>query len=208
MRKSVILSMGLCFVAAACDDAAGPSANQLTRAEALALTAEVLASSEGAATASASAQAGATVSPDMAGGPPVNFSQTHESTHPCPSGGQLVVAFELNGTYDEDTNSLQANLDGTHTHSACAFPHQGVTITVDGDPSIGFTASMAAMNALPTQPFTFTLDGGFDWSTSDGRANTCELSLIAATDFNARERTIVGSVCGHTINNTFTWDAQ
>jgi hypothetical protein len=208
MRKSVILSIGLSLAIVACEDTSGPTGDQLTRVEALALAAEVLASSEGAASTSASAEAGAAVSPGMAGGPPVNFSQEHESTHPCPAGGQLAIAFELNGTFDEDTNSLQANLQGTHTHSGCGFPHQGVTITVDGAPSIGFSASVGAVNGLPSQPFTFTLSGGFDWSASDGRSNTCQLSLEAVTDFTAQQRTVVGSVCGHTVDDTFNWSTE
>lgn len=204
MRKSVLAIMGLGFVLGACDDTAGPEGDQLSRAEALQLAVQVLATSEGAATGSLTMTGGATAA-GAAGGPPVDFTQTHESTHPCTSGGELAIQFVLTGTYDEDTNALQADLDGSHVHSDCAVPYQGLTLTVNGNPSIGFSMSVGAVDGEPTQPFTFSLDGGLRWDASDGRSGTCALALDAVTDFIAQERTLQGTVCGHTIDDTFSW---
>ncbi|MGH7466300.1 MAG: hypothetical protein ACREK1_14045, partial [Longimicrobiales bacterium] len=58
---------------------------------------------------------------------------------------------------------------------------------------------------VPSQPFTFTLDGALRWETSDGRSGLCQLELDAVTDFAAQERTVQGAVCGHTITETTTW---
>ena len=204
MRKSVLAIMSLGIVLGACDDAAGPEGDQLSRTEALQLAVQVLGTSEGAATGSMTMTGGAMTAGEAAG-PPVDFTQTHASTHPCPAGGELAVEFVLNGSYDEDTNSLQADLDGTHVHSDCAFPHQGLTLTVDGNPSIGFSMSIGAVDGAPSQPFTFSLDGGLRWEASDGRSGTCALALEAVTDFAAQQRTIQGTVCGHTIDDSLTW---
>lgn len=204
MKKSILGILAMTFVLGACDeDAAGPEGDQLSRAEALQLAAQVLATSEGAATGSVT-MAGAATAPENAG-PPVNFEQTHESTHPCPAGGEIAVQFVLSGTVDEDTNSLQANLDGSHVHNDCAFPQNGLTMTVSGNPSIGFSASIGAVNGEPSQPFTFSLDGGFQWEASDGRSGGCAIDLDAVTDFTAQERTVQGTVCGHTINDSLSW---
>ncbi|HEX2166429.1 MAG TPA: hypothetical protein VHG09_04250 [Longimicrobiales bacterium] len=203
MKKSICAIVGLTFVLGACEDAAGPEGDQLSRAEALQLAAQVMASSEGAATGSVT-MSGSSSAPEGAG-PPVNFTQTHESTHPCPAGGELTVQFVLSGTVDEDTNSLQADLDGSHVHSNCAFPQNGLTVSVDGAPAIEFSASIGAVEGVPSQPFTFTLDGALRWEASDGRSGVCPLELDAVTDFSEQRRTVQGSVCGHTVNDELTW---
>ena len=204
MRKSMVQGMALIFVVTACADSTGPTGDRLSRVEALQLAAMVMASSEGVAI-STSAESSAAAPETGAAGPPTSFTHTHESTHPCPSGGQVAVTLAISGTFDEDTNSLQADLDGSHTHSSCAFPHNDLTLTVTGTPSIGFSASIGAVNGEPSQPFTFSLDGAFRWEASDGRSGTCPLAIEAITDFIAGERTVQGAVCGHTLNERTTW---
>ena len=202
MRASMVALIGAGLALGACSDTSGPTGDRLSRAEALQLAAQVLASTEMAA--SGSLETGGAQAPATAG-PPVNFTQEHESTHPCASGGEVAVQFVLSGSYDEDTNSLQADLDGSHVHNDCAFPQSGLTMVVSGEPSIGFSVSVGATNGVPSQPFTFALDGGFRWELSDGRAGTCLLDLSAVTDFAEQQRTIQGAVCGHTISDTFSW---
>ena len=204
MRKALVLSLGVGLIAAGCSDTAGPEGDRLSRAEALHLATLVMLTSEGAATASMTPPAASKTA--MAGGPPVDFTHTIESTHPCPSGGSLEVDATISGTWDEDTNSLQADLAGRHTHDSCAVPHNNLTITVDGAPWIDFGISIGGVEGQPSQPFTFSLDGGFSWGASDGRSGVCELTLDAVTDFVEQERTILGSICGHTFSQTTTWD--
>lgn len=203
MKASIVVLLGAGLVLGACSDTSGPTGDRLTQAEALQLAAQVMASSEGAA--SGSLEVSAAPSGTAEAGPPVNFTQEHESTHPCQSGGELAVQFVLNGTYDEETSSLQADLTGSHVHNDCSFPQNGLTLTLNGQPSIGFAVSIGAANGMPSQPFTFSLDGAFAWEMSDGRSGTCSLDLSAVTDFAAQQRTVQGSVCGHTINDTFSW---
>lgn len=203
MRTPIAASIFLALTVSACQDTAGPEGDRLNRAEALQLAAQVLASSEGAAATSMSTS-GADV-PDGAGAPTA-FTLEHESTHPCPSGGQVALDFVLSGTFDEETNALQADMTGSQVHSGCAFPHSGATLTVNGEPSIAFTASVGAVDGVPSQPFTFSLDGALRWASSDGRNGLCELSLAAITDFAAQQRTVQGAICGHTIDQTLSWN--
>ena len=204
MRKRFVLMVGAMGIGlAGCQDTAGPTGDRLSRAEALHLMTQVMASSEGAATTSM--QMGASAGAENAG-PPVSFTQTHESMHPCPAGGQLAVAFEVNGSYDEDTQSFQADLAGSHTHAECALPQNGRTLTLNGQPSVNFAISIGAVNGVPSQPFTFSLDGALQWASSDGRSGVCPLDVDAVTDFAAQQRTVQGAVCGHTFDQTLSWN--
>jgi hypothetical protein len=96
-------------------------------------------------------------------------------------------------------------MDGSRTHTSCAFPHNDLTLTVTGALSIGVIASVGAVNGQPSQSFTFSLDGAFCWAASDGRSGTCPLELDAVTDFIAGERTVEGAICGHSLSERTTW---
>lgn len=204
MKRSIVFGLGAVLALSACSDAAGPEGDRLTRAEALVLAAQVLATSEGAMTGSVSAASQEAAGQNTAGAP-TSFTHTHQSSHPCPSGGTLDVDLMIDGMFDDETNSIQADLDGSHTHNDCAFPHQNLTLTVNGAPAISFSASIGAVDGVPSQPFTFSLDGGFAWSASDGRAGSCPIELDAVTDFTGKQRTVNGVICGHTISEVTTW---
>ena len=203
MRTPIAAFLVLALTVSACSDSTGPEGDRLDRAEALQLAAQVLASSEGAAAASMSTSVADV--PEGAAAP-TEFTIEHESTHPCPSAGQVAVDFVLNGSFDEETKALQAELAGSQVHTGCAFPHDGATLTVSGEPSVAFAASVGAVDGVPSQPFTFSLDGVLRWGSSDGRSGLCELSLAAVTDFAAQQRTVQGAICGHTIDQTLSWN--
>lgn len=208
MKRSILFGVGLGLVLSACSDTTGPQGGRLTRDESLVFMANILATSEGAMIGSLSDVSGST-SAKVAGSVPVEFTHSHEATYQCPSGGTLDIAFELEGMVDEEAGSLEADLTGSHTHNACAFPHNDVIFTVTGDPNLVFTASIGAENGAPSQPFTFTLDGGITWTASDGREpGSCSIAIDAVTDFAAKQRTVVASICGHTFNDTFSWETQ
>ena len=197
------LALLLAVVLGACDDGTAPD-RQLTRAEAVALLASVVSASEAAGTSSLGAQGGE-VSANPAADSPIDFSIDVESSHPCPVSGIVAFDYTLSGSWDAVTRAAGLALEGTQTHDDCAFVHEGVTITVDGDPALEFSAAAAAVNGHPTEPFTFEVAGALDWSTSDGRSGNCGITIDAVTDFEARTRTVAASVCGHTIEQTTSW---
>lgn len=193
----------LTLLATACSDSAGP-ADQLSRAEALSLASAILASGETATSASAGAQS--TTIPEGVDAVPIEFTHTHQSSHPCPAGGTVAFDLAVDGTADDETGSLAFTLTGSQTHADCAFPHDGATITVNGDPDLQFSASAAMTNHLPSAPFTYAVLGGFTFATSDGRSGECLVDIDAVTDFQARQRTFTAQVCGHSISQTTSWN--
>jgi hypothetical protein len=97
-------------------------------------------------------------------------------------------------------------VEGIHSPDACAYNHQGITITIDGDPQLEFGAHLAVLNNAPNGPYTANIDGAFNWNTSDGRSGHCDVTYMEITDFAAQERTREGSVCGHSVRETLTWN--
>ena len=201
MRRYWIACLPL-LVLSACQDTAGP-ADSLSRAEAVAVAAQVLASGEGlTASLDGSASSGDQAA---AAGAPTTFTHTHRSTHPCPSGGEVSFDLTVEGSFDPEAHTFEVDVEGSQTHTSCAFPHDGLVITVTGNPDIDFSAHAAAINGQPSEPYTANVSGGFRWSSSDGRSGTCAVTLASVTDFAARRRTLEGNICGHTVTETTTW---
>jgi hypothetical protein len=195
----------LVLLTAACgDDASGPSGTALSRAEALVVASGIIVAGE-AATSSSMTPQDVTL-PVGVDAVPVEFTHQQQSSHPCPSGGTVDFDLEASGTMDEEAGSFDITLAGSETHQQCAFPHEDLTITVDGNPDLQFAASAAMVDGLPSEPFTFGVAGALSWATSDGRTGECLVSINAVTDFVARERTLQAQVCGHTLTQTTTWN--
>jgi glutamate synthase domain-containing protein 3 len=142
------------------------------------------------------------------GGVPVSFEHALESSHPCPSGGSLALTYNASGTVDEEVGSAVLDVTGSQRHVACAFQHNGITITVDGTPDIDYEAHASILNDQPNAPFTVDVTGSFNWSTSDGRSGTCSITYSDELDFAAQRRTVEGNICGHSFNGSFTWTAS
>ena len=199
--RSTYLLLFPVLLAACSDDGLGPnSGDRLTREEALMIAAAVSGSVE-----TTSAAPTVTASQDRVAGVPITFSQTHESTHPCPQGGSLTLKWTVTGSADPDAGDFQLDVDGTHEPSGCIYPHQGLTITLTGDPDLSFEAHLGITNGQPSEPFTAAIEGAFNWSASDGRSGRCVVRYDESTDFVAKSRTVDGEVCGHTVQQTFTW---
>lgn len=199
MSKRITVLLAATVLFAACDDTAGPG-DAMTRAEAL-LVADALAANGEATSEASQPETGEVTIASV----PTTFTQTHNSLHPCPMGGRLALAYTVTGAFDGQVGSWEVNLVGKQTHQGCAYGHEGVTITVDGNPSINFESRAAVYNGTPSEPHTMGIDGGFKWSGSDGRAGNCMIEISAVTDFAAKRKTVNGTVCGHTIEQITTW---
>lgn len=201
MRRYWIACLPLLMLAA-CKDTSGPGA-KLSREEALVVAAQVLTSAE-AVTSSLNASAGAPEQ-SAAAGVPTTFTHTHQSTHPCPSGGQVRFDLQVEGSFDTEAHAFEVDVEGSQTHDSCAFPHNGLVLTVTGNPDIDVSAHAAATNGQPSEPYTANVNGAVRWSASDGRSGVCSVTIAAVTDFAARRRTVEGNICGHTVTETTTW---
>jgi hypothetical protein len=201
MRRYWIACLPL-LALTACKDTSGPG-DTLSREEALAVAAQVLASGEGVTTSlNASAS---TADQSSAAGVPTTFTHTHESSHPCPSGGRVNFDLQVQGSFDTEARAFEVDVEGSQTHDDCAFPHKGLVVTLDGNPDIDFSAHAAADNGQPSEPFTANVDGAFRWSTSDGRSGVCAVTVESVTDFAAKRKTVEGDICGHTVTEVTTW---
>lgn len=200
MTRTITGAVCAVLVLSGCSDAAGPSGDHLSRSEALVLASDLTVRSEQTTTASSSRSSSLGTNAD-----PTTITHELELTHPCPRGGQLKQSWKATATLDLPTGSLELDLAGQQEHVDCAYQHEGVTITVDGDPDIDFSAHAALSNHQPTGEHTFEVSGAFKWSSSDGRSGTCPVTLNAVTDWAAKKKTVEGDVCGHTIKETTTW---
>jgi hypothetical protein len=199
--RAAVSLLVLPLLFAACDDSAGPSSgDRLTRAEALLIAGEV----SGSVSTTSALPAGNAV--DGVASVPITFSREHESSHPCPRGGTVQLSWRVDGSLDVETGSFELDVDGTHKASGCAYLHEGVTLTITGNPDLDFGAHVAVRNGQPSEPFTANVDGAFSWTASDGRSGTCTIEYEEVTDFAARKRTVEGNICGHSVNETFVWN--
>lgn len=201
MKRTWILV--LAFGAAACSDGTGPEGDALGRSEAILLAGNLIVSSE--SVAAGSMTAADPVPPNGIEAVPIEFTHDFQGSRPCPAGGTVSFDLQADGVSDEETGTFELELTGTQTHADCGYPQEGRTIRVSGAPNLQFTASLAAVNGVPSAPFTFGILGAVDWSDGDDRSGRCEIMIDAVTDFGARQRTVDARVCGHTFTHTFTW---
>ena len=202
MKLKSTAALGIALLTACSSDGAGPE-TALSRTEALAIATAIITAGETAASGTMEPQG--IELPTGIDAVPVEFTHQQTSSHPCPSGGLVAFAVDVTGTVDEEVGSFEVALDGTQTHDQCAWPHQDLTLTVSGDPHLQFAATAAVTNGVPSAPFTFSVAGAFAFTTSDGRAGECVVSIDAVTDFALQRRTLEAQVCGHTLSQTTTW---
>jgi hypothetical protein len=201
MKRATIGVLATAALVAGCSDSTGITGDRLTRQEALAVAEDVAHSGEAGYTSSR--QEGSSAA-SAAESTPTTITFDHTSRHPCPVSGRVEIDLAIELEVDAQAHSFDYNSEGTLSHEACAFVKDDVTLTIDGDPSLSFQ-SQASGVGLQLQPFQFEADGEFDWSASDGRSGHCTIEIETMTDFVAKRRTVQGDVCGHTIDQTFTW---
>lgn len=198
MTTRLMGMLGAVLVLGACNDVAGPTGDRLTREEAALIAGDVT-TSGGQTANSARPTTGDAIAAD-----PVTVSHDLEFTHPCPKGGKLQQTWKATASFDVAEGSFDLQVKGLQKHLACAYLHEGVTITVDGDPDIDIEAAASAARNQPGD-HTLEINGAFKWTASDGRSGTCPITLDAVTDFQARKKTVEGTVCGHTFKETTSW---
>ena len=182
------------------DDSASPNSGNLSREEALLLAGSIAEPASQTATSTQGRPAQDAIASD-----PMSFSHTMESTFNCPQGGSMALKWSVTGTVDVNAQSFVLDADGSQKPAACAYKHEGVTLTIDGDPILNFESHASFAGQTAREPITVKVDGAFKWSASDGRTGRCAIDFREVTDLNARKIEREGTVCGHTIKETFTW---
>jgi hypothetical protein len=199
MQRTWILGLAAAAVLAACDDdPTGTEGDPMTRTEALAVAGNVVTVGELATTEGITE-----VTETGEGSGTIHFTQT--STHPCPQGGNVQVSLDIDVDYDEPAQAFELDATGVLTHAGCAVQGDDGVVTFEGDPGLQIDVYAVAEDGVATAPWTNSIAGAFTWSAEDGREGRCVVDLAASTDFIAQERTVVGEVCGHTIQQTVSW---
>ena len=200
MTRRTTAWIGALLVLGACSDPIGPTGDRLTRAEAMLIADDVAAHGQQTTTASRPASAELTIASD-----PITIENDLELTHRCPRGGELQQTWKASGSFDLQAGSYDLDIEGVQKHVGCAYPHEGITITIDGNPDIELSAHASGRNHQPSGSHTLEINGSFKWTASDGRSGTCPITFEAVTNWAAKKRTVDGDICGHTIKESLTW---
>jgi hypothetical protein len=129
---------------------------------------------------------------------------TFTRTRACPGGGDVKLEGTHVVTSDPATHSGSVSFNATRTEEACVVRHEGVSITVNGNPNTVLTANQSWTNGTRGIR-TATKKGGFTFSTSNGRTGSCSVDVTATWDPATHTLHVVGTVCNRSIDLTRTW---
>ncbi|MFW6079251.1 MAG: hypothetical protein ACODAE_06505 [Gemmatimonadota bacterium] len=191
------------------DDPAGPSGDTLEEARAVELAEAMLSASSALALDGATPPQGLNASADPTRSTPaavqtVNIQWRH--TAPCPVGGDVEVDGSVDMSYDDETREVDAEVTASLTHLDCAFDVDGTVITTNGDPDLDLAASVHKVAGQPEGEQSVSLSGSFTWQDDEDRGGECDVDLDGslAMEEGTVTRTLQGSFCGHTIDQTVT----
>ncbi len=207
------LSAALAFGLAACGGDTTSTGDPLTEAEAAEL-AEAIA--EGGFAGFGGFAAPAMRAP---GETAANVTVALNDTYPCDDAGgtgTVTIAGSLTVNVNDQTGAGTFGFNYTVAPHGCQVTTSGGKVfTLDGDPNIKVTGDFSFSETTGGSSFEGTLnyDGSFAWESSDGRSGTCGVNLDATYDFNfsstggSGSATLTGTVCGVTVNRTFSVEA-
>jgi len=119
---------------------------------------------------------------------PVNFDGT------CPGGGTIAVAGNVDGTLDNSGDgSIQSQLTITPTN--CSVDK----LVINGDPSITVDGTFNFAANAPAFPITLTETGGISYGPNP--SGSCQLN-VTYTVSSQTSCAISGTVCGQAVNGS------
>jgi len=200
--RSYVSLAATVLLAAACKDLTGPK-NALTADESADLANQI-----GSAIVSAPTSDGGasyTRIPVQANleAVPVNITVDGRSV-PCPRGGTTTISVHIEGTADQATHSLTADVTGSQLPNACGFLVRGKTVFVTATEPLTATAHVEIANGVPVGVHTVTGSGSFTWSTRDGRSGSCTIAYTATRDYTNHTVSVQGSFCSTQLSETST----
>ena len=211
MKKNLVRTMALVAavgVAACGDDDPTSTGDELSEAEAAAVSSIVL------GTAFQATAAGIPTATPAAAGPqavPFSYSADIETTVACTGGGSIALDGSATVAGDDETSEFTIAYNLNTTYSDCTeFAQEaeqeftiggGLNFTANADYSLGQGEGFGNLTS------TGTFTGNISWSSEDGRSGTCGVSLTSTTTTSGESITAstTGSFCGVAINETFTY---
>jgi len=129
---------------------------------------------------------------------------TFTRTRTCPQGGDVKLEGSMVRSWDRAAQSGSIQFTATRTEEACAFNHNGATITVTGSPNTQLTASQTVTGGTPGIR-TATKKGSFTWTRSTGASGSCTIDVTHTWDPATHTLHVSGTLCNQTIDVTRTW---
>ncbi|HEY0024591.1 MAG TPA: hypothetical protein VGB24_16875 [Longimicrobium sp.] len=187
------------LLGAACSDNPAAAPERLTRAEIGALVQAVV--------FDATAGFAEATSAGWLQAPATNpFTIAVSEVHPC-SSGEVALAGQLVGEYDEASYTVQSDLEATVTHRGCAIPTEGGQwVRITGDPDMALHVGMTMAGPMITR-LDVSLAGAFAWARRTGPTRRCSLDVSGAVDASGETLTITGTVCGEQVDERVPLDA-
>lgn len=122
----------------------------------------------------------------------------------CPRGGSANLQGEQALVIDTDEGYITLDVTATQDHTGCGFrTGEGVDVVIDGGVSLVAARELREGLISASQGHS----GSLTYSTSDGKAGTCALDINTSfvLEPGAISRSIVGNVCGHSVEVTTSW---
>jgi hypothetical protein len=185
----------------------GSSHNNVSPAQAQAISAElfsalnsaIVAGTPGAASTGARPSLGETVERARAQSSQCTVTNSGESCNipitfqgPCPGGGTIQVAGDFMYTLDNSGNGSDSSTL-TVTPSSCVVDN----LTLNGDPNVTFATAFNLQNNALAFPLTFSGMGGISFGPNP--AGSCSIN-VKATATSLTTCSVSGSICGRSIN--------
>jgi hypothetical protein len=187
---------------AACGDSTSPE-SALTAEEANELAFQMGALfSANLTTLSASAAQSSAESAARTSAVPQPINASFDATVRCPGGGSTRLSAEIDGTIDDATEFITADITVTSRNrpSNCGLDVHGRPFRITGE--LTATAHARIEDGVPVGEQTATLDGSFRWRTDGGRHGSCTVSYRASANYTTNVAVVNGNFCGTTINVT------
>ncbi len=210
-----VAAFGAALLAAACGSGAtGPVASSLSADEAQALATTMDTENNGVVgnqTSTLDVSPGLSPATDVSGAPGamadvLTSTTTFHTVRSCRLGGSLTVDGTISHSLDTSTHTLTADFQATTTHDACIRMIRGHEITLTGNPNLQLVAHRERVDGHPDGLQTWSLKGSVNWEKADGTSGTCDIDIEGQLDPAAHTRTIDGTVCGHDVHESLTWD--
>lgn len=180
-RLSAVLAALLVTATACGEDATGITGDPLTQQEAFAIFAELQ-------SAVADALGGVAPAPALVATP------IPEVTGECLGGGTVTVAGDVDDNIDPQTGLGTISFSLVESVDDCVVQTTGSTFTVNGAPNLLISGDLTVGEDFAITG-TYDMDGGFRYSSDDGRAGTCDVDVsLDFSDYN-----LSGRVCGQSV---------
>jgi len=135
---------------------------------------------------------------------PVVWTRMFERSRPCHDGGTLTIAGSGTGTWDAGAATFDVESSGTSTRVGCVYTDAAAAeVTLDGAGT--WTHERHYANFAPAGTWITAYEGSFAWTKNPGGSGNCTYDLVRTIDTAAKTRSLTGTSCDITIDNTRTW---